>query len=145
MTAVVALGSLIAAAVLWFVSDLASWVYWAIVAGLTIQVGVIATLSYSWPRLEYSRTSYRVGSEGIEIKRGVVWRHVISVPRRRIQNTDVTQGPIQRRFGLASLVVHTAGTHEYEVTLTGVAYATALEIRDSLLENGSDDAARPRR
>lgn len=100
-----------------------------------------AAVGFVWPPLELARTSWRVDADGIEIRRGVVWRNVILVPRARVQHTDVSQGPIQRRFGLATLVIHTAGTHEYEVTLEGLAPATALAVRDALLGEGSDDGA----
>ncbi len=89
-------------------------------------VGVVI-LCYRWPALEFARVSYRVGTQGIEIKRGVIWRHVVTVPLSRIQYTDVSQGPIQRRFGLASLIVHTAGTHQYEVTPRGDPCGGALD------------------
>ena len=94
-----------------------------------------------WPAIEYRRISWRIDARGIQIKRGVVWRHVVNVLRTRIQNTDVTQGPVQRRYGLATLVIHTAGTHEYEVTLEGISRETALAIRDELLGEGVDDGA----
>ena len=59
--------------------------------------------AHVWPVLELRHTRWRIDTDGLEIRRGVVWRHTISVPRERIQHTDVAQGPIQRRFGLATL------------------------------------------
>ena len=108
----------------------------SISSGIFALIVAIFVLAYTWPPLELARTSWRVDTEGIEIKRGVLFRHVISVPGTRIQHMDVTQGPIQRRFGLGTLVVHTAGTHESEVNLEGVTRETALAVRDFLLING---------
>ena len=57
-------------------------------------------LAERWPQIDYRYTSYRVDDLGIEIRRGVFWRAVINVPRSRVQHTDVSQGPLERRFGL---------------------------------------------
>ncbi len=70
----------------------------------------------------------------LEIHRGVWWRKVITVPRSRVQHTDVTQGPLERRYGLATLVIHTAGTHLSTVRLNGLAKGTAESVRDLLIE-----------
>jgi hypothetical protein len=69
-----------------------------------------------------------------------VWRSVVNVARSRIQHTDVSQGPLERRFGLAGLLIYTAGTDHAEVQLRGLDHATALRIRDHLLAGGGDDA-----
>ena len=106
----------------------------AFAIGAAAFLGFLGWMSHTWPPRTFRRTSWRVDEEGIEIRRGVLWRHVISVPRERIQHTDVSQGPIERRFGLATLSIHTAGNHEYEVQLSGLARPLALGIRDSLLE-----------
>jgi membrane protein YdbS with pleckstrin-like domain len=85
-------------------------------------------------------TAVLVSPLGLEIRRGVIWRRVINLPLSRVQHTDVQQGPVQRRYGVASLVVHTAGTAAASVTLAGLSYETALRIRDFLVrEGGADD------
>ena len=86
-----------------------------------------------WPAIAYRHAFYRVDDLGIEIRRGVYFREVINVPRSRVQHTDVSQGPLERRFGLGTLVIHTAGTANSEVTLTGLEHALAGRIRDHLL------------
>ena len=100
----------------------------------------LAVLSHVWPVLEHRRLSYRLSEQGIQIRRGVLWREVITVPRNRIQHTDVSQGPLERRFGLATLLVHTAGTEFARVALSGLENGRALAIRDHLMAGGEDDA-----
>lgn len=92
-----------------------------------------------WPAVEYRHTWYRVDERGIEIRRGVYWRVVINVPRSRVQHTDVSQGPLERRYGLGTLVIYTAGTDHAKVTLAGLDHAVALGIREHLMpERGTD-------
>lgn len=100
----------------------------------------LAALAYWWPPVDYRRSAYRIGADGIEIRRGVVWRTVISVPRSRVQHIDVSQGPLERRYGLGTLSVYTAGTAYSRVDLRGVDHPTALALRDRLLPAGSPDA-----
>lgn len=100
-------------------------------------LGFIAWFSFSWPPRQFARTRWRVDDEGMEIERGVVWRSTISVPRARIQHTDVSQGPLQRHFGLAKLVIHTAGTHDSQIELSGLSREMAFEVRNELLRKAA--------
>ena len=93
-----------------------------------------------WPPIEYRHMSYRVDAAGLEIRRGVYWKHAINVPRSRIQHTDVSQGPVERRYGLGTLAIHTAGTEHARVELPGLPHDTALAIRDHLLPRDLIDA-----
>jgi len=92
-----------------------------------------------WPAIDYRHTWYRVDDDGIEIRRGVYWRSVINVPRSRVQHTDVSQGPLERRYGLGTLVIYTAGTEFAKVTLGGLEHSVAMSIREHLMpERGTD-------
>ncbi|HKQ62111.1 MAG TPA: PH domain-containing protein [Candidatus Polarisedimenticolaceae bacterium] len=111
-----------------------------LLAGWLALTAALAAWSYFWPAVRYPYVSYRVEPRGITIRRGVFWRSVKAVPQARVQHTDVSQGPIERAFGLATLVIHTAGTHEAAIHLGGLAHETALRVRDHLIGGGEDDA-----
>jgi len=116
---------------------------WRIALGLALTVGVggfLAWLSHRWPEISYRHTFYRVDPQGIEIRRGVLWRRTINVPKSRVQHTDVSQGPLQRTYALGTLVIYTAGTDHAKVELPGLSHARAMRIRDHLLPSGGDDA-----
>ena len=81
-----------------------------------------------------------VDDAGLEIARGVYWRTVTNIPKSRIQHTDVSQGPLERRYGLGTLVVYTAGTHHSEVKLPGLEFTIAQRIRAHLLPRDHGDA-----
>ena len=76
----------------------------------------------------------RLDRHGLEIHRGVWWRSRIRVPRSRVQHTDVHQGPLDRRWGLADLTVFTAGTEAAAIRLPGLPAERALALRDALLQ-----------
>ena len=93
-----------------------------------------------WPRIAYAYASYRVDDLGIEIRKGVYFRRITNVPLSRVQHTDVSQGPLERRFGLGTLVMHTAGTTNAMVRLAGLDHETARRIRAHLIPGAQDDA-----
>ena len=103
-------------------------------------LGLAAWHLRRWPAIAYRYAWYRVDERGIEIRRGVVWRSITNVPRSRVQHTDVSQGPLERKFGLGTLVIHTAGTTHSKVTLDGLEYETARRIRAYLLPGNDSDA-----
>ncbi len=134
MTAVTATGSFVAV----IVADEGS--LWLRLAAWLMLVVVAAVFSYRWPPRAYRYTSYRVDDQGIEIRRGVYWRVVVNVPRSRVQHIDVSQGPIERRYELGTLVIYTAGTDHAKVELEGLEHGGALRIRKHLLPSESGDA-----
>ena len=118
-------------------------VSWIGSGALTLLIfGGLAAASHVGPAVRYRSTWVRLDEDGLEYEHGWLWRHQISVPRSRIQHTDVTQGPYERRFGLATLVVYTAGTAHASIPIEGLSHETALAIRDALLARG-DVGARP--
>jgi membrane protein YdbS with pleckstrin-like domain len=117
------------------------WTVAALVAGgwLAASSG-LAWWLWKWPAIAYRHAGWRLDDEGLEIRRGVVWRRIINVPRSRVQHTDVSQGPLERSHELSTLIVHTAGTEHARVALPGLARETALGLRDQLLPRDDRDA-----
>jgi len=111
-----------------------------LIAGWMAFAVLLAWQAQAWPPRKFAHVRYRADEQGIEIHRGVFWREVVNVPRSRVQHTDVTQGPIERRLGLGTLVVYTAGTAFARVELDGLAYDDALRLRSALLPRATADA-----
>ena len=78
----------------------------------------------------YRRLGYALDGRLIRIVRGWLFHVDTVVPFVRVQHIDVTRGPFDKLFGTASLIVHTAGTHNSVVTLPGLAPERASAIRD---------------
>jgi membrane protein YdbS with pleckstrin-like domain len=139
-TAFVALGALVVLLMAGLGAPLPWRLFLALaVAWVVASLGLV-WLSWQWPAVAYRHIAYTIETDGLQIRRGVFWRTVIDVPRSRVQHTDVSQGPLERRFGLGALVVYTAGTDHSRVDLGGLAHDTAFAIRDHLLPHVRDDA-----
>lgn len=93
---------------------------------------VAAALLLRMPRRRYYARGYRMDSDRLRVVRGILFRSDSVVPFGRVQHLDVEQGPIERLYGLSTLTLHTAGTHNSSVSLPGLARATALEMRETI-------------
>ncbi|HEX6996485.1 MAG TPA: PH domain-containing protein [Gammaproteobacteria bacterium] len=93
-----------------------------------------------YPAARYRRLRYRLDPTGITIMDGILWRTESSVARVRIQHTDISQGPLQRRYGVATLKLYTAGSRFTKIELPGLEYGDAVRLRDRLLEDAEGDA-----
>lgn len=103
---------------------------------------LVAGILLSWflPPAWYRRLRYGVDDTGIAIRRGIFWRSRIALPRIRIQHTDVSQGPLQRRYGVGTLKLYTAGSRYTKIELPGLEHEAATDLRDELLREGHGDA-----
>ena len=124
----------------WLLGGIPTWLYSLLMAGWALLFGSITLFGYKYPALHFRHLSYRVDETGVRIKHGVLWRQIVSIPTSRVQHTDVTQGPLQRRYDLATLTVHTAGTQAASIDLAGLRHDVALRLRDHLLPGSDDDA-----
>jgi membrane protein YdbS with pleckstrin-like domain len=82
------------------------------------------------PTRRYRAKGYDLGEDRLRVVGGVLFRKDTIVPFGRVQHLDVEQGPIERAFGLATLVLHTAGNHNSSVRLPGLANELAIEMRE---------------
>lgn len=133
--------ALVGLAISYFSVDRPTWIWWTVAGGLAAGSCVLLFLAIYWPRLEYRYSRWTWDADGLEIHRGVFWQHRITVPISRIQHVDVSQGPLQRQFGLGKVTVHTAGTQHAAVELSGIAYEAAVWLREQIVAGqGGQDA-----
>lgn len=84
------------------------------------------------PQRRYRAWAYREEEDELHIRHGLLIRVRTVVPFGRVQHIDTTQGPIERRLGLATLILHTAGTRSATVSLPGLREADAEQMRDRI-------------
>lgn len=104
------------------------------IAGLApVLVGLLAfSAILVAPERIYRRIGYSVDGELLRIVRGWLFHTDTIVPFVRVQHIDVKRGPFDKWFGTATLVVHTAGTHNSIVSLPGLSPSRAAEIREAI-------------
>lgn len=118
--------------------------HWEEYAGLIIAAASMAAafllgVTVISPPLAYARWRFSVDDELMLARYGIIWIEEKSIPISRLQHVDVLRGPIERLFGLATLVVFTAGIEGAHFRLPGLAVARARELRDQILAARGDD------
>lgn len=103
-------------------------------AGATA-IGVLAGAVLG-ARLRYQR--WTLDEAGLWLRQGRMWWRETRVPLSRVQHVDLKHGPLERRFGLATLVVHTAAVHLSGITVRGLDDADAQHLRDALAKQLDD-------
>ena len=74
------------------------------------------------------------------VRRGVMFTRLSVVPYGRMQFVDVTAGPIERSFGLATVRMHTAAAAS-DARIPGLSEVDAARLRDQLAALGEAMAA----
>lgn len=122
--------TLVPASVFVIAEDDSPWWYFSAVLALTLAITFFAAC-IAYKRWRY--TSWKLDDEALHVRRGKTWFKQICVPRSRVQHLDFERGPLERRYGLATLVIHTAGSQERALRQSGLLLADAEYLRDVLV------------
>ena len=82
---------------------------------------------------------YLEREQDLLVRRGLLFRRLSVVPYGRMQTVDVTAGPLERAFGLASLRLHTASAGS-DCRIPGLPSEVAAGLRDRLARLGEANA-----
>src|SRR5262245_31278393 len=113
--------------------------FWLVVPWLAMAAAAAWSCLWYPPRL-YRRWGSRIDATMLGARSGRVCQRLRLLPLSRLQHVDIERGPLERMFGLAALVLHTAGTHSAHIRIPGLETAEATRLRDHLIEIGGDDA-----
>ncbi|WP_028390578.1 PH domain-containing protein [Bacillus cihuensis] len=95
------------------VTILFDWSYWAIGAAGIISIVVTYISVFLFPSMKWKRWRYEVREKEIEIQSGLFIIKRTLVPMIRVQHVETNQGPLLRKYQLASVEISTAATtHE---------------------------------
>ncbi|MBV9447057.1 MAG: PH domain-containing protein [Streptosporangiaceae bacterium] len=113
-------------------------------AGLGVVSGVavlvIAAVSGVFLHRKFRSWAYREREEDLLVSRGVLIRRVSVVPYGRMQFVEVTAGPMERWFKLATVQLHTAAAAS-NARIPGLERGEAARLRDRLAMLGEAKAA----
>ena len=101
-----------------------------------LSVGVLVVLLAGV--LRWLTTRYRITSERVELRSGLLFRTARSIPRDRIRSVDVTAGLVHRLFRLSVVKIGTGertdGVESRELTLDAISATEADRVRQRLLD-----------
>jgi membrane protein YdbS with pleckstrin-like domain len=112
-----------------------------LLAGAVVAGVVAAGLLADWAvRRRYHAWGYLERDDDLLVRRGVLIRRLSVVPYGRMQFVDVTAGPIERAFKIATVRLHTAAAAS-DARIPGLAAPEAARLRDRLAARGEARAA----
>jgi membrane protein YdbS with pleckstrin-like domain len=91
-------------------------------------------------RRRFSSWGYAEREDDLLVRRGVLFSRLSVVPYGRMQFVDVTAGPLERSFRLATVKMHTAAAAS-DARIPGLEREEAARLRDRLAELGEAQAA----
>jgi membrane protein YdbS with pleckstrin-like domain len=83
---------------------------------------------------------YAERDDDLYITHGALFRELIAVPYGRMQFVDITSGPLERAYGIATVRLHTASPRT-NARIPGLPAEEAARLRDRLTELGEAQAA----
>ena len=105
-----------------------TWVW--IPAGVVVLITLITLIIL--PR-QAKAIGYMLRADDIVFRKGILWQRMIAVPYGRMQLVDITQGPLDRAFGVTQLKMVTAAATT-GVQIPGLTQAASEALRDTLIE-----------
>jgi membrane protein YdbS with pleckstrin-like domain len=113
----------------------------AVAAVVAVAVAVGGSLAALWfARNRFRSWVYQERDEDLIVERGVLVRRLSVVPYGRMQFVDVSAGPIDRVFRLATVKLHTAAAAS-DARIPGLERDEAARLRDRLAALGEAKAA----
>lgn len=117
-----------------------NWKHWSPALDYTligVTIGLVA-MAAVMPMLSFARWRYGFLGDLLLMRYGVVFVEERAVPVRRMQHVDLMRGPVERLFGLATLVVFTAGNEGSAFRVPGLPLERATELRDRIVQMRGD-------
>ncbi|MBT2689199.1 PH domain-containing protein [Bacillus sp. ISL-47] len=119
-------------------TSLFDWPIWVIGAALMFFSAYAYFVIMIIPTLRWKRWRYEVREKEIELKHGIFVIKRTLVPMIRVQHVDTRQGPILRKYRLATVIISTAAT-VHEIPALDVEEAEELRFFISQLARVADD------
>ncbi len=108
-------------------------------------IGTAAVIALGISR--WLTTRYRITPTVIEVRKGLLQRKHLTVPRDRVRTVDVSAHPLQRVLGLVKVQIGTGTSHHGAelLALDGLRASSATSLRAELLHHAKDSASPSRR
>lgn len=101
--------------------------------GVAIYAAVHLLVVAVWSPLSVRHRGYALREHDLLYRVGVLRRKLIAIPFNRIQHVETTSGVTERLFGLATLVVYTAGGSGGDLKIRGLETDQAHRLREHIL------------
>jgi hypothetical protein len=105
--------------------------WWVLGSGIFLAL-LLVTLLFTANK-SFQNMGYALRKHDLVLRKGWLFEKVHIVPLKKIQHCQVKRGPLERRYGLASLKIFTAGGDGADITLGGLRQEEAERLKDWLV------------
>jgi membrane protein YdbS with pleckstrin-like domain len=91
---------------------------------------VLSVVGWLSNNISFKHSGYALRERDILFRRGWLIRKTRAVPLKRVQHVSVQSGPLERKFGLSSISIYTAGSQEADFTINGITEQRAQQIKE---------------
>lgn len=108
-----------------------------------VLVGIIILLLGSYLLFQeksFSFKAHAVREHDVISRKGWLVRSTKICPFNRVQNCTITSGPLERKYGLATLTLYTAGTEGADMRIVGLEKEEAERLRQFILNKINETA-----
>lgn len=103
------------------------WIYWAVLI-------LLLMLWFFLQEKSFRYRAYAVREKDILYRHGWIIHSIQACPINRIQHCSLRSGPLERRHGLASVTLYTAGGGSSDLRISGLPDQTATDIREFIMK-----------
>ena len=114
------------------------WPIWISAAAIILFILVLIFLSILFPKMRWKRWRYEVREQEVELQHGIFIITRTLVPMVRVQHVDTQQGPLLRKYNLASVTISTAATI-HEIPALDIEEAEQMRVSISKLARVADE------
>lgn len=113
---------------IYIIMTLVNFGTWAYFAGGVLVIFLL--LVYFGIYIGYQRRAYALSEKDVTYRKGWIFYSTTTIPFNRIQHTEVSQGPLERRYNLSTLKIYTAGGSSSDMVIPGLEDEEAKQLRD---------------
>ncbi len=112
--------------------------WWALWVG----VPLVSIIVFSYVSIHFGlkRRSYALRQNDLTYKKGWLFYSTTTIPFNRIQHTEVSQGPLERKYRLCTLKIFTAGGSTSDLSIPGLEQDEAQQLRDYIARKAASYA-----
>nr|WP_211183646.1 PH domain-containing protein [Pseudoalteromonas arctica] len=96
---------------------------------LLIGLPIILVISLVYNVVSIRLKGIAMREHDIAYRKGVIWQQVTILPFSRVQHTEIHRGPLERKLGLASLRLYSAGGMSADLNISGLNHDDCKNIR----------------
>lgn len=110
------------------------WQYWWAISAAALTFVLLVAATVAAIQIGFKNRAWVLRDKDIIFKKGWLFQSTHIIPFIKIQHCVVRSGPIERKFGLASIRLMTAASGDVDISIHGLKADTAEQLKEWIME-----------